>query len=668
MSNTIFITANWTTGALSQQTISRQYDNNRYAVQFIGYPEGDGTEELDLYLLVWMSTAPGQKPGEITPIQLNSDQWYISNYFTQQVQVIKFQLCVLNEAGTYEAHSPIFSGRIGDSLEHDGTSHDIDVSTLFDAYREYLNELIIRAGAVVIDPTLSQSGQAADAKVVGGLKTDISALPVYRYAGEIAETGAGFVSNTGVITAHNNYKYAKYNLHDGAQKITVDSMYVTGSASNYAAFAFFDSGNTLISTVNNRTINTTNVGNTFTNVEVDVPLTTDYVLITFGNMGSSTTFSTITEYGLYKPSENKRVFNNGLNSSNKQFFYFHTTASELGNYTSLAFNAKFKTVSPVLSYEVYFTGYDAEYTNRIFAIYKTGLTKGIDGNEITIAENFQDISKFLSSKTYIGVVVNFLYAYSSETGARTGISNANLYAVTSDYCMLNDTELELAHYPASGFTTLSTDYAEHYNPLYGGFLCAIGDSLTGVYYKAESETWVALIAKWNNMQYENHGVSGNPMAKPDGYTSKCMAERVDDLANTKYYSHIFVMGGANDYNENIPIGENTDTAITTFKGAINHIITTLTQKFPNARIVFATTYRRNQSYADKPYADAMLEVCKLHSIPCLNNYENSGVQFFDSNWMAIYGATNALGNNHLNAAGDLFVAPRFEHALKYGIN
>ena len=174
MSNTIFITANWTTGALSQQTISRQYDNNRYAVQFIGYPEGDGTEELDLYLLVWMSTAPGQKPGEITPIQLNSDQWYISNYFTQQVQVIKFQLCVLNEAGTYEAHSPIFSGRIGDSLEHDGTSHDIDVSTLFDAYREYVEELVIRAGAVIIDPAPTQG--SANAVQSGGVYDEITGL------------------------------------------------------------------------------------------------------------------------------------------------------------------------------------------------------------------------------------------------------------------------------------------------------------------------------------------------------------------------------------------------------------------------------------------------------------------------------------------------------------
>ena len=49
MANTILITANWHTGALSQQTISRQYDNNRYVVQFVGYPEASEGNELDYY-------------------------------------------------------------------------------------------------------------------------------------------------------------------------------------------------------------------------------------------------------------------------------------------------------------------------------------------------------------------------------------------------------------------------------------------------------------------------------------------------------------------------------------------------------------------------------------------------------------------------------------------
>lgn len=161
MADTIFITANWRTGALSQQTISMQYDNNRYAVQFVGYPEASDDNELDYYLLVWMSSAPGEKPDEIAPIQLASDQWYISNVFTQQTQQIKFQMCALNTEGTFEAHSPIFTGLVRNSLEHDGTTQDIDVSTLFDAYREYLNELIIRAGAVVIDPVPTQGSTNA---------------------------------------------------------------------------------------------------------------------------------------------------------------------------------------------------------------------------------------------------------------------------------------------------------------------------------------------------------------------------------------------------------------------------------------------------------------------------------------------------------------------------
>ena len=278
MANTILITANWHTGALSQQTISRQYDNNRYVVQFIGYPEGDGTEGLDFYLLVWMSTAPGQKPGEITPIQLNSDQWYISNYFTQQVQVIKFQLCVLNEAGTYEAHSPIFSGRIGDSLEHNGTSHDIDVSTLFDAYREYLNELIIGAGAVIIDPaptqessnavssggvwealqnidvttdtTLSISGKPADAKAVGDTinnlvsgdeQREITGWVYGKYI-NVANANIGDTVDITNVSSFYSLKYVVVDCEEGDKFL----LNLAGAASA-RAWTFLTSNNVLIS-------------------------------------------------------------------------------------------------------------------------------------------------------------------------------------------------------------------------------------------------------------------------------------------------------------------------------------------------------------------------------------------------------------------------------------
>lgn len=503
---------------------------------------------------------------------------------------------------------------------------------------------------------------------IEGINVGLATFIASWFANEVQAVTAEFVTFYGKKTANNNYKCAKYPVRNGSLKVRVDSIFVYWSSSQYNVFAAYNDSDEFLGGLKNSEVNTTTTGGTYTNVEWDIPEGTSYVLVSFARMSDKTEIPTISEYGYNLPEPNKRIFNQNLSSDFKQQFYFHVATSELGDYNSLAFNAKLVTEAPVEYYDIYFTGYDQDYSGRTFLVYKIGLTKGINGNEIVIAENFQNTANSIKSKYWNGVVLNLKYAASSlESGQ--WLRSMPLYATTAEYMLLNDTSLELAYYPSSGYTPIIKEYHAPYNPMYGGHLCAIGDSLTGVYYKSASETWSALIAKWNCMEFDNLGISGNPIAKSESYTGgACMAERVDNLDPEKRYTHIFVMGGANDYNLSIPIGTNTDTEITTFKGAVNHIITKLTEKFPMAKIVFGTTYRRVASYADKPYADAMIEVCKLHSIPCLNNYESSGVQFFDANWMAKFGATNQLGNNHLNAAGDMFVAPRIEHALKYGVD
>ena len=509
---------------------------------------------------------------------------------------------------------------------------------------------------------------------IEGINAGLATLKASWFANEVQAVTAEFVTFYGEKIAKNNYKCAKYPVRKGSLKVRVDSIFVYWDiSSHYNVFAAYNDSDEFLGGLKNSEVNTTMNSGTFTNVEWDIPKNTSYVLVSFANMSDSTNIETISEYGYNLPEPNERIFNTNLvkfddSSEFKQQFYFHVATTELGDYNSLAFNAKLITESPVVSYDIYFTGYDKDYSGRTFLAYKWGLTKGINGNEIVIAENFQNTANSIKSKYWNGVVLNLTYAASSlESGQ--WLRSMPLYAITTEYMLLNATALTLAYYPATGYTPISKEYHAPYNPMYGGYLCAIGDSLTAAYYKSADETWSALIAKWNCMEFDNLGVSGNPIAKSDSYKDGlCMAERVDNLDPAKYYTHIFVMGGANDYSLSIPIGTNTDTEITTFKGAVNHIIAKLTEKFPMAKIVFGTTYRRVASYADKPYADAMMEVCKLHSIPCLNNYENSGVQFFDANWMAKFGATNQLGNNHLNAAGDMFVAPRIEHALKYGVN
>lgn len=165
------ITANCENNQLSQQMVSRQWDDKGTLIQFAGYPEPEGDEALIFRLIVWMKESEDAEPRELPPILLDSDQWLISNYYTQLVQTIKFQLCITNETGTYEKHSPVFAGHIGRSLSHNGQEGDIDVIPLFDPYMNYVdervNELIVAAGDVQIDASLSTSGAAADAKATG---------------------------------------------------------------------------------------------------------------------------------------------------------------------------------------------------------------------------------------------------------------------------------------------------------------------------------------------------------------------------------------------------------------------------------------------------------------------------------------------------------------------
>ena len=186
------ITANCESTQLSQQMISRQWDDKGALIQFAGYPQPDNDEALIFRLIVWMKESENAEPRELPPILLDADQWLVSNYYTQLVQTIKFQLCITNESGTFEKHSPIFAGHIGKSLSHNGQEGDIDVIPLFDPYKNYVdervNELIVAAGDVQIDASLSTSGAAADAKATGDAITNVN--------GRLDELGQGGVGWT----------------------------------------------------------------------------------------------------------------------------------------------------------------------------------------------------------------------------------------------------------------------------------------------------------------------------------------------------------------------------------------------------------------------------------------------------------------------------------------
>jgi hypothetical protein len=176
------ITANCENGQLSKSKIARQWDNQGTLIQFAGYPEPDTDEQLIFRLIVWMRASEDTDPVELPPIELEADQWLISNYYTQLPQMLRFQLCITNGDETYEKLSPIFSGVVDKSLSHDGEEAEIDVIPLFDPYKKYVDELVVDAGARVVDTELDETSDhlvenQAVAKAVAdvnGRLTDIS--------------------------------------------------------------------------------------------------------------------------------------------------------------------------------------------------------------------------------------------------------------------------------------------------------------------------------------------------------------------------------------------------------------------------------------------------------------------------------------------------------------
>ena len=206
--------------------------------------------------------------------------------------------------------------------------------------------------------------------------------------------------------------------------------------------------------------------------------------------------------------------------------------------------------------------------------------------------------------------------------------------------------------------------------LYGKTIVALGDSLIYGSKLGNEATWVNKIAKKHNMKVFNYGINGNPVAMSDGCDQTPMCVRYADMQDGADY--VVVLGGANDKRLDVPIGEDDSTDPRTFKGALNILIDGLTAKYPKAKILFLTNYRRwdnpnKLGMNDIYYVRAMEDICHLRSIPCFNNYYNAGISFFNPAhlaWMDEGLVLDGKENHHFSDEAYTWLANRYEAVLK----
>ena len=205
--------------------------------------------------------------------------------------------------------------------------------------------------------------------------------------------------------------------------------------------------------------------------------------------------------------------------------------------------------------------------------------------------------------------------------------------------------------------------------LEGKKIVVIGDSLIYGGSIGKEITWVNKLTKYGMIPY-NYGICGNSIAQNDQDRHPPMCERYIEMEDGADY--VVVLGGANDRNYDIPIGENDSDDPRTFKGAINVLIRGLIKKYPRARILFMTNYDRWRApnhigLCDIDYVTAMEEVCHRHSIPCFNNYYNSGINFNnpDQNaWMDEGPYRGKGANYHFSPEGYDWLLPKYAAILR----
>ncbi len=173
--------AKWDATWPSPLVVSRQHDNGQFRINLVDYPEPENYEDqneeiletINYYLVVWMKQSEDGEMEKLAPIQLPGPYWLVLSPYTQLVQDIQFQFYATSSVTGYIAHSAKFKGMILESLSG-SQQQSVIPEEMWDAYKQYIEDKIIGAGLATIDPTLSISGAAADAKATGDEFTKVN--------------------------------------------------------------------------------------------------------------------------------------------------------------------------------------------------------------------------------------------------------------------------------------------------------------------------------------------------------------------------------------------------------------------------------------------------------------------------------------------------------------
>ena len=195
----------------------------------------------------------------------------------------------------------------------------------------------------------------------------------------------------------------------------------------------------------------------------------------------------------------------------------------------------------------------------------------------------------------------------------------------------------------------------------------IGDSLTAVN-SATTKHYFDYVSDETGITAVNYGADGTGYANPN--TTQNFLDRMALIPTDGDVYTIF--GSFNDYqysrDNNIPIGEPTDTGTTTLCGYINGTLDALFTRIPLANVGIVAPcpwilLNQGNEFANN-YCNALKAICARRSIPFLDLFECSGLRPWDATFRSLAYTKDNSGGVHPDETGHAILAPRFKAFLE----
>ena len=163
---------------------------------------------------------------------------------------------------------------------------------------------------------------------------------------------------------------------------------------------------------------------------------------------------------------------------------------------------------------------------------------------------------------------------------------------------------------------------------------ALGDSITyGATLEGKTDSpYPVLVAETLDLLYYYNFASGGDTLSLGGEYGSI----IQQLRRIPTKSDIIsIMGGTNDFAQNMTIGTINDSDLNTVYGALKHIASTLKQTHPNSFIFFMTALpmgdKKLEQFSATQYKisdinDAIKNVALMYNIPVLDTYNLAGYQ------------------------------------------